>query len=319
MTDPGTQLQTLARESLSVSEKHALREEVKYFMLKHPARMPFVARAFVAMRAWQPAGAFSFARLHPVALSLVLVLTVGTGTSYAAEGALPGDALYPVKIHVNESVQGALALSDEAKVVWHAARVERRLAEAEALASEGRLTPAARVELETGLNAGTKDFDTAVLAMADATNSPAVIAAIASDFSANLARREKALTRVALLASSSEEAVAPIIVQVRSRAERAQRVREVAERFASAESTYSAVRAPQQEESARAVSSESVVEEPAYAAFSARTLTPESTSSAPVPSTRSERTDQEARNIFRDALREAQESHDESEISGKDD
>lgn len=307
MTDLETQLHTIATEALSERERHVMREEVKHFMLKHPARMPLAARAYAAMRAWRPIGAFSFARLHPMALSLVLVLTVGTSTTYAAEGALPGDTLYPVKIHVNESVQGALAVSDEAKVLWHATRVERRLAEAEALAAKGRLTPVARVELEIGLDAGTRGFDAAVLAMADATNSPAVIAAAASDFSEALERRERALARVARLASSSEEAVAPIIAQVRTRSERIRRVREVAERFASAEIEGPARPVREGVAPVHATLPEHV-EKTARPAFSAQATTSEIAPSASLP-IRLERDDREARRAFRDALRDAQETN----------
>ncbi len=310
MTDLETQLQATAAEALLEHEKRALRERVKYFMLAHPARAPLSARMAAAMRAWRPLGAVSFARLHPLALSLVLALTVGTGTSYAAEGALPGDTLYPVKIRVNESVQGALAVSDEAKVAWHATRVERRLAEAEALASRGRLTPAARAELENGLDTSAKDFDTAVLAMADAIGNPAVIAVAASDFSANLERREKTLARAALFASSSEEEAAPIIARVRTHAERAQRVREVAERFASDDSERAASLIPVEISSvrqARHTPDAASAEQSAPAALSAQ-----ATTSASVPlQKRPEPNGREERKTFREALREAQTSSDD--------
>jgi len=47
--------------------------------------------------------------------------------------------LYPVKVYVNENVQGALAVSDEAKLSYHTDIAEVRLEEAEALASQGKL------------------------------------------------------------------------------------------------------------------------------------------------------------------------------------
>src|SRR5438105_2432135 len=45
------------------------------------------------------------------AFALVLIVLFG-GTAYAAEGSLPGDALYPIKIHVTEPLQGAFVFSD---------------------------------------------------------------------------------------------------------------------------------------------------------------------------------------------------------------
>ena len=50
-------------------------------------------------------------RLLRGALALVLC----GGTAYAAESALPGDILYPVKLHVDETVQGAFAVTDAEK------------------------------------------------------------------------------------------------------------------------------------------------------------------------------------------------------------
>ncbi len=93
---------------------------------------------------------FSFAAPRFAVPALVLIIVVGGGgVSYAAEGTLPGDFLYPVKISVNESVRGALAFSDESKAEWHATAVERRMEEAETLADKGSLTPEVRSELET--------------------------------------------------------------------------------------------------------------------------------------------------------------------------
>jgi hypothetical protein len=84
-----------------------------------------------------------------VPIALVLIIAVGGGgLTYAAEGTLPGDLLYPVKISVNESVRGAFAFSDESKAEWHATAAERRMEEAETLADKGSLTPEVRSELE---------------------------------------------------------------------------------------------------------------------------------------------------------------------------
>lgn len=74
-------------------------------------------------------------------------LLVGGTVSYAAERTLPGDVLYPVKIHVNERVRTSLAVSAKAKAEISATLAERRLDEAAALQSEGRLDAEARTEL----------------------------------------------------------------------------------------------------------------------------------------------------------------------------
>jgi hypothetical protein len=78
---------------------------------------------------------------------LVFVL-VGSGTTYAAQGALPGDLLYPVKISLNENVELALATSDEAKIQTEVRLAERRVAEAQALDEKGRLDATTTLEIE---------------------------------------------------------------------------------------------------------------------------------------------------------------------------
>src|SRR3989344_3616455 len=55
-----------------------------------------------------------------VIASLVIALMLGGGVSFAAEGSLPGDALYPVKVSVNEEVRGAITVGAEAKAEWEA-------------------------------------------------------------------------------------------------------------------------------------------------------------------------------------------------------
>jgi predicted phage tail protein len=71
---------------------------------------------------------------------LALLLATGGGTAYAAEHALPGDTLYPIKVSVNEPVREALILNAENKADWILQRAERRLDEMSELAAAGKLT-----------------------------------------------------------------------------------------------------------------------------------------------------------------------------------
>ena len=80
---------------------------------------------------------------------MICILVFGASFSYAAENALPGDALYPVKIHINENIRTALAVTPQAKAGWEIRQAERRLEEAEKLASEGRLSAQASAEIST--------------------------------------------------------------------------------------------------------------------------------------------------------------------------
>lgn len=104
-----------------------------------------------------------------VAFVLVFVL-VGSSSAYAAEGALPGDVLYPIKVSVNETVALVLANTPEKKLETEARLAARRIAEAKMLDAEGRLDVATAEEIE-------KNFDIhaeRALALADAVVPPEV-------------------------------------------------------------------------------------------------------------------------------------------------
>lgn len=66
--------------------------------------------------------------------TIALLFTMGGGASFAANDSLPNDTLYPVKIHLNERVESALAFNEEAKAEVALDKAELRLQEAETLA-----------------------------------------------------------------------------------------------------------------------------------------------------------------------------------------
>ena len=68
------------------------------------------------------------------------LMVITAGTSFASEGSLPGDVLYPVKRNINETVLGLLANTTQKRAELASNLVERRLSEATQLASMGRLT-----------------------------------------------------------------------------------------------------------------------------------------------------------------------------------
>ena len=73
------------------------------------------------------------ARAIGVMASAAIVVGFVGGTSVAAQGALPGDMLYPVKTQVNERVAGVLYLGAEARAQREVELVERRLEEVRAV------------------------------------------------------------------------------------------------------------------------------------------------------------------------------------------
>jgi len=129
---------------LDATKKEETKENLIAYIKMHPVRKVEVDRLKLQTRA----NILFFNKEHMYAkLATILILLSGTGTAFAAENTIPGDALYNVKVNINENVRGALAISSEAKSNWEAQVAERRLDEASKLAAQGKLT----AELETKL------------------------------------------------------------------------------------------------------------------------------------------------------------------------
>lgn len=127
-----------AELTLTSQERARMREAVRSYMLMKPR----------AVRAESERAVSSWFFMPRYALTLALALVVSSaGISYAAEGALPGDVLYPIKVGFNEPLAGALSLSSEARVAWATRVAEERIQEAAVLLMRGALPP----EVETAI------------------------------------------------------------------------------------------------------------------------------------------------------------------------
>lgn len=107
--------------ALTSREKEEGRASLLTFMRAHPLRSSVGQRWGIRR--------LSFAALRS---ALAIALTGGT-VAYAAEGSLPGDFLYPVKIHVTEPVIASLSLTDKSRAQWEVRTIDRRLTEAKTL------------------------------------------------------------------------------------------------------------------------------------------------------------------------------------------
>ncbi len=124
--------------ALSHEEHDAIRERLVEYMEYLPRtreRVPVVETAPLLRWSLFPNGRHLAGAL---ALALMVTTTTYSVTSAATE-ALPGDLLWPVKVHVNEGVKTVLTSGDEERVAWERERVELRLEEASSLAAQGRL------------------------------------------------------------------------------------------------------------------------------------------------------------------------------------
>lgn len=128
---------------LTKAEKDATRNALVHFIEKHPVRAGGGFRHLLR----RPFTFIPLPRIPMPALALLLIFLTGFGASAAAQGALPGDTLYPVKVGVNEEVRSWFALSTESKAKFDAALAARRLEEAEKLAIRGELTDDTRAAI----------------------------------------------------------------------------------------------------------------------------------------------------------------------------
>jgi hypothetical protein len=139
---------------LTAIEKRDLRRKLLEYVQMRPIRtettyrLPLVEGATNTRGQLSHFSIFSFKFISGVT---ALFLMVGTGVSWAAEGALPGELLYPVKVAVNEEVVARLAAGGEGKAQWEGKRIERRLVEAEQLVVAGKFDSTAQALITSSL------------------------------------------------------------------------------------------------------------------------------------------------------------------------
>ncbi len=89
---------------------------------------------------------------------IVLALGLMGATTSLAQHSLPGDTLYPVKIHFNENVRIALAISAESDAQARLDLIENRIEEKEALQARGDLDIHTEATIDTMITASTQSF-----------------------------------------------------------------------------------------------------------------------------------------------------------------
>ncbi|TSC68852.1 MAG: Uncharacterized protein G01um101456_462 [Parcubacteria group bacterium Gr01-1014_56] len=188
MKQPLNNIKTEAQHvRLSSSEKDSMRARIY-------ERIGASRRLKEALVRPQPTHWFVFSMRYSMALVAVVVVLVGSTTAYAAQGSLPGGLLYPIKIYVNENVEGALAISNEAKASFHTTVAQERLKEAEALASEGRLDAASAAQIESSFDTHVAQADAIVKTLEDEDAGVAV--EVSARLDSSLAAHSSILARI---------------------------------------------------------------------------------------------------------------------------
>ena len=156
--------------------------------------------------------------IKPMPIFIAILILLGGGTSFAAEQSLPGDALYPVKVYVNEEVRGWATLSNEAKANWDADLATRRLNEAEQLAAETRLDAETRAQLEANFQAHADRVQARINAFEDRDADKA--ARVSSNFETSLRVHENILLSIGTAKDAvTEPETRSLAVRVRTEAQ----------------------------------------------------------------------------------------------------
>lgn len=130
-------------EGLTHSEKSEMRFFLRERVALSTSRMGVSETASLLFRSISFRQAISFS----VIVMLVLAST-GIGVAKASEQSLPGETLYKVKTIISEPVLGLLKRTPEEKITWAMTLSERRMNEADALATSGKLGEKESREIE---------------------------------------------------------------------------------------------------------------------------------------------------------------------------
>ena len=220
--------------TLKASERNELKARVVSYMEYHPLPKGMAVEASGKKQkaiTSEPFFTFTFNKLYVQSFSGVFALFLILSVPVAAERAIPGDVLYPVKVQFTEEIRSTLSLTPYAKVAWETQRLERRIAEAQLLASEGKLTPEAQSQFADAVKTHADAAQREIAVLRESDSDSAAIAEIA--FASALAVQSQVLeghiqndpkTNNAGTDGTSILAVAEVVAQARTSADVAQNV-----------------------------------------------------------------------------------------------
>lgn len=136
------------------------------------------------------------------------------GMAAAAQGTMPGDLLYPVKIHVTETIQSAVAVSPQAQANVAAQQLQQRLDEAEQLADEQRFKESQRAQLEQGVAASAAAIQAHMKTLKKTDGQPAALK-VSEDISETISKHETSLQQIANDHPDQRESVERFVAQIK--------------------------------------------------------------------------------------------------------
>lgn len=188
----------LRRQGLAQGERQVILDSLVLYVKKNPAgNNQRVRRIFYGSKSFSASTNFFKILYKPVFVTAIIaiIIVTGGGVAYAAEGALPGDLLYPIKIHINENVRTVIVVSPEAKIEWEVSRTERRLQEAEQLATQGRLDADTSSKISINLKSQSKKISKKIKAL-EASGNIDVVARSSSNLETALQAHKKIIIKM---------------------------------------------------------------------------------------------------------------------------
>lgn len=225
--------------NLSPEERSSIEKSVLNFMKENPVRPDTHQRLVYQNNAyasfWSNMFQTKLNYVSSMAILLLISILVSGGAALGAEKSLPGDMLYPVKVSVNEQVQGWFKVSEEAKADWEVQRAQRRLEEAEQLAADGSLDAEARAQIEANFESHAERVRERIAKFESKENFNGA-AEVSSNFETSLNAHQKILAKLSETETDAKVKgeINPIAVKVRSRVVSATKSRSENETKASA-------------------------------------------------------------------------------------
>ncbi len=142
---------------LTASERRDVRARLKSYTEFYPLPQTTAVKNAAAYVSAQPYVLVKLNTFYTRFTTGVFAILLLIGVPLGAERAVPGDTLYPVKVRFNEELRSTLTLTEYQKVAWETTRIERRIAEARLLASEGKLTEAVEAEVAEAVREHTEN------------------------------------------------------------------------------------------------------------------------------------------------------------------
>lgn len=148
-------------------------------------------------------------------IAIIVVIVAALSGGVAAESALPGDALYSVKVGVNENIRSAFTPTVHGKATWNVHRAERRLEEVETLVDIDSLSQDEAEESTANFRAHIATVKRDIESLRASGDIEASVE-LSTELEAMLQAHASVLSRIAILNAGTHDALKSLLSSVES-------------------------------------------------------------------------------------------------------